>query len=464
MKVNTIVILLTDSHVDRGKAFTAGMKNLSSRTQQNFGCTQKLDKKVFFGRMIELLHKNNTVLGIDNIDTIMDHIINIICSNEAAAYYSLVPGLFLDGINKSTAQIWKEHVNNQCVFGTTIRYTAMNIIKKFGTLNHERRYQLPPQSINAELFELILILIWSCLSKDTYTQLLKFFVNDSTMQQISTSTDELVNVWLTSMIINVFSFVYYSSKATWKAMTHTNKEKKKKITDNCKLSVCKGQLLKAIESSTQHFSIWGSNPEHPSWFNRVSSKQLANRTYLLQQYKIIFEEKGLCELDESVAKKKDHIEGMLLTGTWVKLLDFYSVITVAYSQYLKNITDEIMIKNVNSLVDYCKLKIEQEFNTDQFVSNITRIFLENFVPKPISYVGEALHPTPTPIIYGAIEKVVEQFTDLGFNDYLKQMRSTATGHLEKAQIDRLIVLRRKVDIELFSKTYATEMNRNQKKK
>ena len=467
MEINTMVILLTENHTRREEAFISEMKNLSSRTQQNFGCLQKLGKKEFFRRMIELLDKdcsgNFDTGNIDTImDKIMDQIFNTLRSVEASAYYTLVPSLMLYDFNLNAEHL---KINSNYVLGTMKTFTAFSIMRKFGTLYHSSRYQLHTlentESINAELFELILILIWSRLSKDTYTQVLKFFINDSSMQQISTSTDQLVNEWLTSMIINVFSFVYYSGKVIWREMTDQYKRNKTKYNLN-KLDVYRPQLLKGIESCTLLFSTWGPNRVLPSWFDNVFSKRIGNPTYLLEQYNIIIEAKGLHELDDSVARKKDNIEEIIITGQWMTILNLYSFVTVAYSQYLENLQETCV--NAYSLEYYCESKIEQELNTDQFLSDITQIFLENFVPKPTkpnySDDEEVLLKIPTTTMYGSTENIVTQFKDIRFINHLKQRRKCAGGHLEKAQIDRLITLTKTVDQLLFSKIYAMEINNN----
>jgi hypothetical protein len=98
------------------------------------------------------------------------------------------------------------------------------------------------------------------------------------------------------------------------------------------------------------------------------------------------------------------------------------------------------------------------------LSDITQIFLENFVPKPTkpnySDDEEVLLKIPTTTMYGSTENIVTQFKDIRFINHLKQSCKCAGGHLEKAQIDRLITLTKTVDQLLFSKIYAMEINNN----
>lgn len=476
MKINITIILLTDSHVKREEAFITEMKNLSLVTQNNCGCLQKLDKKVFFTKMIRLLDKrceqkyiidlltkkNNTLDSI--MEGIMDQITTLLCSEDAKTFMDLVPRM-LEGMNKSKTKDWKKVFKSssksssgvlydECFLCNTIRVTAIPIIHKWGFLYHENRYS-HITTINAELFELLLILIWSRLSIETYRTLDVFFGYDSTLPQISTSSDQLVNEWLTSMIINVFSFVYYSS-----SFMFVDKRKRKiKITREAKTSVYTCQLVRAITSCcTAYFSKLGPNPVLPSWFEDVQKQKVANELYVLEQYQHLVTQAGISKRVESVARKKDHIVSLIVPGSWRNYVNYYSYVTVAYSRYLSHLT-----KPALSLGKY--LESEDTIKEDECWTFITRTFLKYYVPrKDESILLTIPHTIPTESQYELIEDVITNLKTLEVGQELRRKSRTAATHLEKFQIERLLTLINSVDTQLFNSVYVSKMNRSNEKK
>ena len=478
MMINSMVILLTESHVKNGESFIAAIKNLSSVTQNNCGCLQKLGKKVFFRRMIQLLdtfcEENYYIMdqllindnNLDDImDTIMDQIMTTLCNKEAKKFYALVPRMMLDGINESNAEDWKSVFKSrggrydQCFLCNKRTVTAVHIIHKWSFLYHENRYG--HATINAELFELLLILIWSRLSKDTYIKLDEFFGYDSTMPQISTANDQLVNEWLTSMIINVFSLVYYSSLDIWKNMTEEERKNKIKIAGGKKTDVYIKQLMRAIITCTDNFAQLGPNPVLPSWFENVQ-KQIVAEQYVLKQYQNLVTEAGFSESIESVARRKDSIAYLIRTGSWRNYLNFYSFVTVAYSHYLSHHPPQ---KQSVSLEMYLESQIEQDIKGDECLTSITNTFLKYHVPrKEAAILHNMPHTIPNKPVYALIEEVVTNFKSRGVRDGLKGKMKTAATHLEKFQIERLLTLIESVDVQLFNDVYVSEMNRSREKK
>jgi hypothetical protein len=474
--IDSKVILLTDKHVKEEEAFTAAMKGLSSRTQKTIGCSQPLGRKVFLKSMIELLHKNcqtNDVDFIENaqdaqeseslLEEIMNEISSTLCSDEAKGFYEIVPTMMLnDSIKNSMWQSFfkkkkslsDDYVYDQCFLCTTNKFTALHIIRKFGSLYHQNRYQ----TSEAEFFELLLILVWSRLSKDTYNHILMLFSRDCQNNQISTSDGHLVNKWLTCMIVNVFSSVYYSAKVIWKAKSAEITKQKKKCDPTKRYDVYRIQLMKAIATQTVYFSLWGPNPQLPQWFENAVSSKVKNHMYVLEEYTKLIVKEEFDENDESVAIKKDFIMKMIQSDHW-ELVDFFFSVTVAYSLHMKDISK----KDISEfLEDYCKSledwekKIREDFiYNDTFVSKVTSTFLEFFVPdKPTFYdsdeVEEVFHKTPTMAMYKSIEKVVASFKDEKIRTELMQMGLNTATHLEKAQIKRLLTLIQDVDLQLFS--------------
>lgn len=466
-KVNIIskVIPLTDSHVNSAEAFTSAMKRLSSHAQKKIGCLQPLGKKVFFKLMIELLHKDCFEKNVcyysenaDEVEEILDQIIETLGSDQAVNFYDTVPTMMgnVHGVNGSDwKSVFKKQKSKENIFEfdqsflcSNNRLTALRIMKKFGSLYHESRYQAQNNSsaINAEFFELLMILFWSRLSCATYTQLLDFFSYDSNKLQISTASGHVVNKWLTCMIVNVFSHVHLTSKA----ILRKDRDDRKRKREGQPL-VYLEQLMNAIATCTRYFSAWGTNPVLPPWFLNVSTK-LKDVEYVQGQYIQLIKSKGVDVNDESVAVRQDQIQRMIISGWQWELSDFFVFITVAYSLHLHK--DEL---NSISLEDYCASQIIEA--DASFPEIVTSKFLEFFVPvRPASNNEEEqlLHPTPPIALYAKLEAVVTMFKGMNFISDLRKKKTTT--HVEKALVKRLLTVIDEVDLQRFSKIYVEAIN------
>jgi hypothetical protein len=258
------------------------------------------------------------------------------------------------------------------------------------------------------------------------------------------------------MIINVFSFVFYSSSA----MFVIERKSKTKITKRNKVSVFITLIKEAITTCNEYFFKWGPNPVLPSWFEDVQKKIVANE-FVLQQYQDLVTGAKFSTSGEAVARKKDLIVSLIGTGSWGNCLNFYSIVTVAISHHLLHDNKQ----SVLSLGEYLESQIEQDIKGDECLTFITRTFLKYLVvpPKNEGILHTIPYRIPTVSEYALIEDVVTKFKSRS-NSLGKKKRTAGLSYLEKFQIERLITLIGSVDIQLFNKVHVAEICKSKGKK
>ena len=481
-------------------AFKKTMKAISINAQAEVGCVQALGKKPFIVLMINLLDRNfqddvvhynyfmNTNInnfGLDeSLGIVVDQIRTTIISEEATTFHGLVPSMNLESLKELNQNEFMrifvnqgEDILNWCFLCNTNKFTATYLISRYCTMYHESRYT-STSIINAEAFELLMILFWSRLSSTTYEQLMNFFQSDNcASRQVSTADPfgRLTNKWLTCMIITVFTSVHYSSKAIWIKMTAKDRKNKKKSNTALKPLLYMHQLMHAIEICTQLYSEIGFNPVHPDWFESVLTSHLTNHKNVLLEYDKLIKRKGFDSGDLGVAIKKDLIVSKLNSNDFA-VSDFVSFITLGFAVSLfdinKNeddvISDDIAQDKIIGLDDTQSLYTARinEFVKNVIVNDIknaedecvhvmrhilgTKFFMPS-KPETKDKPTKISHQTPSMEVYAKIAKLSTEFKTISAT--LNTLKKVETSHTVECKINQLLGLIEKVQPSLFSPPY-----------
>jgi hypothetical protein len=411
---------------------------------------------------------------------VVEWIRTTIISEEATTFHGLVPSMNLESLKELDQNEFMKIFLNQgedilkwCFLCNTNKFTATYLISRYCTMYHESRYA--SSTINAETFELLMILFWSRLSPTTFEQLVIFFQSDFiTTRQISTAdaSGQLTNKWLTCMIISVFTSVHYSSKVIWMQMTEKERKNKKKVKSALKSPLYMHQLMHAIEICTQLYSEIGFNPMNPAWFESVLTKHLTNHKKVLLVYDQLIKKKGLDRGDiMGVAIKKDLIVSKLNSNDFA-VSDFVSFITIGFAVYLYKSSstlcidqdlDQNKIFGFHDTSEKCftariseyfgEFGSDIEFAEGEFVE-VMKHFLETkfFLPSKHATKDKPTmisHQIPSTEVYTKIAALSTEIKTI--SSTLKKVKTNS--HVVECKITQLLGLIEKVQPLLFSPTY-----------
>lgn len=292
------------------KDFLDDMKKISSECQQSFGSLQPHSKKVFFAAMI--LHLNEQIklnrgwrkiqffMTTKPVDKQIEHfaklIIKVICDKKHVENnYRMVPNMNLETLveekdEDSWTNLFKTNKNGQFSFlWDDKKLTLVNFIHCHSDIFNKNRYAR--DGFNAEVFELVQVLLWSRISQETYHQLLNFFTTNrvsSTVTQISASdkNGKMTDRWVSGFVDSVTTSVYYS----YKIIT----EGKNSSKDS---EILLMELIKsAIKGTTDFFSEYGLHPSPPDWFKNVQEK-MEDKSLIVTAIQDVLDSKGKFDKD-----------------------------------------------------------------------------------------------------------------------------------------------------------------------
>ena len=350
-----------------------------------------------------------------------------------------------------------------CFHCNTLQLTIPYNIRKFGCMYDDNRYHQP--QINAKVFELLQILLWSRLSRQTYRQLLNFFTSDEkTDRQNSAPTRQMTDNWLTCMINSVFTRVYYSSILVMKSK-YADEIKQKRSYLHHKPNVILFELISAIKSNTDFSSKTGPNPVPPAWFKKLGLGLGSNSSdYMIRQFEKLVKEKCFdSSYDVTVATKKDQIIKCITSGTLLHS-EFLAFITVAYALHVKKSKKQ---EDMSSINEFAK---DDEFTKNKLtrstaLSAVARVFLEFFLPVTVKQTSKkdiveetVVHNKPTMDEYANLKEVATSLKNAKFLSALMKETEKTDSYEKKAKLAKLHALIGELEPTLFSANYVNGLD------
>jgi hypothetical protein len=223
-----------------------------------------------------------------------DLIIKVIRHKKHVQNYRMVPNMHLETlVEEKDEDSWKnlfKTKNGQFSFLCDDgKLTLVNLIHCHSDIFNKYRYAR--DGFNAEVFELVQVLLWSRISQETYYQLLNFFTTNrvsSTVTQISASdkNGKMTDRWVSGFVDSVTTSVYYS----YKIIT----EGKNSSKDS---EILLMELIKsAIKGTTDFFSEYGLHPSPPDWFKNVQEK-MEDKSLIVTAIQDVLDSKGTLDKD-----------------------------------------------------------------------------------------------------------------------------------------------------------------------
>jgi hypothetical protein len=354
----------------RDEDFINIMKDISSECQQSFGSLQPHSKKVFFAAMIRHLDElckggggrrspfflmKMTTNSVENQIAYFAYlIIKVVRDKKHVQNYRMVPNMHLETLveekdEETWTNLFKNKNNKFSFLWDDGKFSLLNFIYCHSDIFNMNRYKRDG-GFNAEVFELVQVLLWSRISQETYNGLINFFTTNrvsSTVTQVSASDKDgkMTDRWISGFLDTVTTSVYYSYKVINKAKKNSSKDFE---------ILLMGLIKSAIVNTTDFFSEYGLDPSPPDWFKQVQEK-MEDQELIMRAIGDVLETKG-------TAKEKN-----------------VNAISENFSKYMiNNLRDNFVAFLRTAFAFYLQLRI---FNKTRGRSNLQQQHLDNSLGK-----------------------------------------------------------------------------------
>jgi hypothetical protein len=275
--------------------FVEMMKSQSQISQESFGRQQPHGVKHFLAYLMNEMNtkcklsyfdlaSDNLILGfeIEHFATVIVELIRD--EKKSARYYHMVPDMDLENLVKKPKEEWfclfqqkkpgRNKYGNFSFLWSDGKLSVQHIISKSPDLGNKHRYSR--MGFNAEVFEMVQLLLFSRISKESYEQLYGCFTTNHPDAVIQLSAcdkkGEKEKQWLSALVEVIGTSVYYSRWVFLSKLKNMKRSKKKGSEELLKIGseALLGRLIKSsITEATQFFSRYGLDPCPPDWFNKV---------------------------------------------------------------------------------------------------------------------------------------------------------------------------------------------------
>ena len=290
-----VAIVPNEQHLSLDAKFDAQMKAISAKCQESFGKGQPHRKKEFFASMLRVLdsrccrelerpfffpdNRNLDELDIrQTIEKFARVIIDVICDPPMNNNLrTMVPTMKIPGI---CAPGWNSLFKKSTKKTEWYSFKWMDVtmtLPHFITLfaddicNKGRYSNCIGKGFEADVFELVQVLLWSRISKEAYNNLVLCFHGNTESSEVTprTASDDTgakTNDWVSGIVDVIGTSVYFMFNV------HMGQPNKEGLDQPKKEELLMRLIESAIAPTTVFFTTHGLDPHPPDWFPLVQQK------------------------------------------------------------------------------------------------------------------------------------------------------------------------------------------------
>lgn len=347
-----VAMVPNEQHLSLDAKFHARMKEISAQCQESFGKGQPHRKKEFLASMLQVLDSrcrrdmvrpfffpDNRNLDTHDIRQTIGEFAQVIIGvvHENKNLRTMVPQMnFNDGDLSGWRSLFTKSTKTDDLYSfkwMDVKMTLPHVISFFADdiCNKKRYSNCIGKDFEADVFELVQVLLWSRISKEAYNNLLNCFRGNTessevTQRTASDDTGAKTNDWVSGIVDVIGTSVYFMYNI------HMGQPNREGLDQPKKEELLMRLIESAIAPTTAFFTTHGLDPDPPQWFPLVQQKMADERLFENAISQILCDNEYV--VFDNVVKK---ISDELRVKYTPKLPDDYlSFIRVAYALHLQS--------------------------------------------------------------------------------------------------------------------------------